>query len=386
MPELQCQKEHFALPPDVHYLNCAYMSPLSREVEEAGLSGLRGKRNPSEIVEDDFFRVPELVRRRFAGLIGCPDPTSVALIPSVSYGIALAAANADVQRGQNIVLLSEQFPSNVYSWTRLRDERGAELRLVERGLPVRDWNARILEAIDGDTAVVTVPHVHWTDGTRFDLDAIRKACDRSGALLVVDGTQSVGALPFDVLRYKPDALVCAGYKWLFGPYGYGMAYFGARLLHGRPLEENWINRAGSENFGGLVRYRDEYQPGAVRYDFGERSNFILAPMMLAALDQVIAWEPARIQDYCDRLTAATVGNLIEAGYRIVDSEDRSAHIFGIRLPPGLSADRVGRALRDRGVSVSSRGDAIRVSPHIYNDETDILALEDALTSVVAHTT
>jgi len=124
--------------------------------------------------------------------------------------------------------------------------------------------------------------VHWTDGTRFDLVAIGRAARRVGAAFVVDGTQSVGALPFDVREIQPDALVCAGYKWLLGPYAMGAAYFGPRYDAGDPIEENWITRRGSDDFQRLVAYQDEYAPGAIRYDVGERSNFILLPMFIAA--------------------------------------------------------------------------------------------------------
>ena len=166
------------------------------------------------------------------------------------------------------------------------------------------WSTRILEAIDADTAVVTMGAVHWTDGTVFDIDAIGARAREVGAYLIIDGTQSVGAMDFDVARIQPDALICSGYKWLMGPYSIGLAYFGPRLLDGIPLEETWIGREGSRDFAGLAgNYPDSYEPGATRYDVGERSNFILVPMMNAALALVLDWTPARIGEYCGNLTA-----------------------------------------------------------------------------------
>ena len=99
-----------------------------------------------------------------------------------------------------------------------------------------------------------------------------------GARFVIDGTQSVGALPFDVGHTRPDAVACAGYKWLTGPYSVGTAWYGPAFDGGTPIEENWITRAGSDRFNELVNYRDDYRPGAIRYDVSERSNFILLPM------------------------------------------------------------------------------------------------------------
>ena len=100
-------------------------------------------------------------------------------------------------------------------------------------------------------------------------------------------------MPFDVQAIEPDALVCATYKWLMGPYSMGFAYLGPRFDAGTPLEETWIGRAGSENFKELVNYRDDYQPGAVRYDVGERSNFALTPMAVAAARPLHAYRLPR---------------------------------------------------------------------------------------------
>ena len=139
-----------------------------------------------------------------------------------------------------------------------------------------------------------------------------------GAALVVDGTQSLGAMPFDVARIQPDALIAATYKWLMGPYSMGFACLGPRFDGGEPLEETWIGRAGSENFKELVHYRDDYQPGAPRYDVGERTNFALMPMAIAALEQVLDWQPERIQDYCRVLTAPLVERVRTLGYAVED--------------------------------------------------------------------
>lgn len=379
---LRCQKEKFSLPPEVHYLNGAYMSPLLKSVEAAGLAGVRRKRNPAAIAAADFFTESDEVRRLFARLVGAADPQRVALIPAVSYGMGIVARNTALEAGQTIVVAAEQFPSHVYPWQRLAEAAGATVRTVapppgakRRG---EAWNAQLLAAIDERAALVALPHVHWADGTRFDLEAIGAEARAVGAALVVDGTQSVGALPFDVQRIQPDALVCAGYKWLLGPYAIGAAYFGPRYDGGVPLEENWINRAGSEDFGGLVSYRDAYQPGALRYDVGERSNPILLPMLAAALRQVLAWTPAGIQAYCRALTRPLADEARSLGYAVEDEAWRGSHLFGLRLPLGADQEAVQAALEKRGVVASVRGTALRISPHVYNDATDIEALLGAL--------
>jgi selenocysteine lyase/cysteine desulfurase len=236
----------------------------------------------------------------------------------------------------------------------------------------------MLEAIDRDTGVVALAPVHWTDGTLFDLEAIGARAREVGAALVVDGTQSVGALPFDVQELRPDALIVASYKWLFGPYSIGVGYFGPRYMDGVPLEESWIAREGSQDFRALVDYQEGYQPGAVRFDVGERSNFILVPMLVAALRIVLAWGPERIQSYTRQLSGDLLEEARSLGYAIEEDPYRVGHLFGIRMPPGVEMEGLKVALQREGVSTSLRGSALRVSPHVYNDEEDMEALRRAL--------
>jgi selenocysteine lyase/cysteine desulfurase len=291
-----------------------------------------------------------------------------------------------VERGQNIVVLGEQFPSNVYAWRKLALRGGGELRTVHAPASAHRgeaWNAALLEAIDDRTVLIAVPQVHWTDGTRFDLVRVGERARSTGAALVIDGTQSIGAHPFDVREVRPDAVICAAYKWLLGPYSVGFAWYGARYDDGEPLEEGWIARRGSADFRALVNYRDEYEPGAVRYDVGERSNFILVPMASAALDCVLEWTPARIQAYCASLCEELIAEAVALGFRVEDAERRGAHLFGLRTPPRLDNALLQQELHARGVSVSLRGSAVRIAPNVYNDEEDVAALLDALRAAVS---
>ena len=382
---LPCQREAFSLPEDVHYLNCAYISPLPKAVEAAGIAGIHRKRTPTRLHAPDFFEESDRVRELFARLVGAPEPNRIAMIPAASYGVAIAAQNLPVEQGQNIVLLHEQFPGNVHAWRRKAEVSGAEIRTVvppEGPHRASGWNERLLEAIDRDTAVVTVPQVHWVDGTVFDLMAVSARAREAGAALVVDATQSVGAVPFDVKEIRPDALIVAAYKWLLGPYSIGAAYLGPRFDDGVPLEETWIGRERSEDFQHLVDYQSAYQPGAIRYDVGERSNFILVPMLAEALRLVLAWTPEGVEAYCRRLSEPLVREAAAIGFSVEREEGRAAHLFGLRTPEGLEPTALKAELEGRKIFVSLRGSALRVSPHLYNDENDVDALVEALRAAV----
>lgn len=383
---LTSKRAKFTLPPQLTYLNCAYMSPLLKNVEKVGVSAVRKKRNPVNISQPDFFTETELLRSEYAKLINAPDPKRIVIIPSVSYGMANVVRNLDIKKGQHIIMATEQFPSNVYPWQRLCEDAGAQIismappdNYSNRG---KRWNEKILESINANTKAVAIGQVHWADGTRFDLEAIRKRTREVGALLIIDGTQSVGALPFDVQHIQPDALICAGYKWLLGPYSIGLAYYGSYFDNGKPVEENWINRLNSEDFAGLVNYQSQYQPGALRYEVGEHSNFILLPMLLKAIQQLNNWGPERIQEYCRHIGQPTLEKLAEKGFIIEDEAWRSAHLFGIRLPGNVNMDDVKKSLLKHNVYVSFRGNAIRIAPNVYNTEKDFEKLYKALTKAL----
>jgi selenocysteine lyase/cysteine desulfurase len=376
------QRKKFSLPAGSVYLNGSYMSPLLKVVEKAGIAGIKKKRNPGKLPAADFFSGSAKLREEFAKLINTREKDRVVTVPSASYGLANVARNCQIDRSHNVIVAAEQFPSNVYPWMSLCEEKGPQLKTVKPPEALRDrgkiWNERILDAIDKDTRLVALGHVHWADGTKFDLAGIRKRTREVDALLVIDGTQSLGALPFDLGEIQPDALVCAGYKWLLGPYAIGLAYYGPYFDNGKPVEENWINRKFSEDFAGLVNYQREYQPGSLRFEVGERSNFILVPMMTAALKQINQWTPAHIQQYCAGISREPIRQLLSAGFWVEDEGFRGHHLFCVRVPAGVDPVKIKQRLAENKISVSLRGDAIRISPNVYNTEGDLMKLVKVL--------
>ncbi len=382
---LHCQKELFSLDASMHYINCAYMGPLLKSVEEAGIKGMQKKRNPSLVSAADFFEDAEEVRNLFGRLVNA-EPGRIAVISSASYGMGIVTRNMKPAAGKKIITVHEEFPSDVYSLHRMCQEYNMELITVKapevKEGRAKQWNEKLLEAITPGTALINISSIHWADGTLFNLEAIGNRAKEVGALFVVDGTQSVGAMPFDVKKYKVDALICAGYKWLLGPYTSGLAFFGEYFDNGIPIEESWLNRTGSENFRALVNYdaTPAYKPLAAPYNMGEFSNFINLPMLKASLTQILKWTPESIQEYCNILTQPLIKTLVDHGFWLEDENYRAQHLFGCRLPAGLSLEQVQQHLAHKKVVVSVRGNVIRLSPHLYNDEKDILQLQAALVS------
>ncbi|MGV6828835.1 MAG: aminotransferase class V-fold PLP-dependent enzyme [Flavobacteriales bacterium] len=375
---LKSQKHLFNLSKNNTYLNGAYMSPLLKEVEKTGIKSIGEKRNPHQIETSNFFESQTILKKRFAQLIQAPDYRNIAIIPSASYGIATVTKNITLKKGEEVIVLDEQFPSNIYSWKRLTTENQGILTTIKspkiqknRGLI---WNQKILEAISKKTKVVAIPQHHWADGTYFNLKAIREKTKKTGTYLIIDGTQSIGAFPFQVQEIQPDALICAGYKWLMGPYSIGVAYFSDEFCEGIPLEENWINRKDSEDFSQLIHYNETYQPKAGRYNVGEASNFILTPMLSQGIKQLLDWTPQAIQTYCKYIANDAIVKLQNLGYFIENENFRANHLFGIYLPKNKKISYIKEKLVANNISVSFRGNAVRVSPNVYNTKKDLKKL------------
>ena len=388
---LVCQSALFSIPPDHCYLNSAYMGPLSKPVQQAGMQAIAQRAAPFGITAADFFEPAERTRCLFARLVNA-DPQQVAFVPTVAYATAIVAKNVQPRAGQNVVMLGEMFPSNVYPWRNWR-AIGVEMRMV--AAPQAPWstphagrsraalrNAALLGAIDANTVLVAAEPAHWTDGTLFDLERIGQRCREVGAVLVVDATQTAGAMPFDVRSVQPDLLVAHSYKAMLCNYGLGFAVFSDRFLGASPLEESWLTRAGSDNFSRLVEYEDGYAPGMRRFDTSLRASTGLISMLEVACGMLLEWQPARVRDYLLGIERHAVARLRTLGFEVADENERAANIFGVKLPQGLAPEACRAALARQQIHVSVRGHAVRVAPHVYNNEADLNRLADALQELV----
>lgn len=378
---MKCQKHRFALSGDISYLNHAYMSPQCLDAQEAGQQMIAQLSNPATIGERDFFEPAKKIRGILGGLLG-GEPDRFALTPSCSYSIANIAHQLKPAASANIALTEGQFPSNVYSWMRLCKNTGCSLRTAAAPPPGdgrgKAWNESILQAIDKDTFLVAIPPLHWTDGTLFDLEAIRQATKSVGALLVVDASQAVCAMPLDIASLKPDALVSAGYKWLLWPYGTGMAWFGPAFDEGIPMEENWIAHRDAEDFSKLLYYNADFEATGKRFSSGEHPAMIHTAMQLAACRLIDEWGIDQIDQYIGRLAGILKSRLLELGLWLEDPQYSANHLFGVHFDDHETTSKVRKALEDGGVYVSQRGNALRVSIYVYNDENDVDRLVEAV--------
>ena len=379
-PPLPNQRHLFDIPEDLVYFDCANQAPHLRSVRAAAEQALARGAAPWTIRDDDWFVDVEGLRTLVARLISA-DADGVAVIPATSYGLAVAAHNVSASAGDRVLLIADDYPSNVYTWRTWARRTGAEICTVGRD-EGQSWTTAILEALDERVRVVSVPNVHWIDGALIQLSLVGERAREVGAVFVVDVTQSLGALPLEVPALRPDYLVAAGYKWLLGPLGVAYMFVGEGYRSGRPIEENWINRAGAEDAARLTNYTDEYRPGARRFDVGQRTSFTLTPMAIAALRQVLEWGIENIAATLARTTSRIEHEARLRGLTPLSANERGPHMLGISVPANRRA-RIGEQLAEANVFVSMRGSAMRVSPHLHATDSDIDRLFEALDHVMA---
>ena len=327
---IPCQRVLFDIPDDIHYLNCAYISPLLKEAKAAAYEGLQRESHPWTITAPDFFGPLEEIRQLFARLINA-NADDIAIVPSASYGIATAAKNIPLQPGQTIITLQDQYPSNVYAWRELAKRKQAHLQIIEHPSD-GDWTAAVLSAINNQTAIVALPNNHWMDGGLIDLVAIGQSVRAVHAAFVVDASQSLGAMPLDIAEVQPDFLACAGYKWMLGPYGFSYLYVSPKWHDGDPLEYNGHNMVDGDDFPKLAQLKDQYAEGARRFDAGERAHFTLAPAATVTLKRLLAWGVDNIYDTLSEVNT-DIANAAEAfGLTTLPNNMRAGHFIGLRFP------------------------------------------------------
>jgi selenocysteine lyase/cysteine desulfurase len=375
--EIGSQRHLFEVPQAVAYFNTANMSPLLGAVRQAGESGVARRSAPWLVEAADWFSDVERLRELYARVLRA-DSDGVALVPATSYGLAFAARNIPAAPGVQGVVLAREYPSNYYTWGRFCRQTGAELVVAERE-PGESWTEAVLARIGERTRVVAVPNVHWTDGSLVDLEAVVPAARQAEAVVVIDASQSLGAMPLDVSRLRPDFVVSVGYKWMLGPLGMGCLYVREDYRDGEPLEENWVNRAGSEDFAALVDYTDEYRAGARRFDVGQRTSFGLVPMAIAAVEQLLSWTIASVAQNLRTVTDQIAQRVRALGFATAAQDHRGPHMLGIELPREAARATASR-LTDSGVVASVRGSSLRIAPHLHTTQDDIDRLLNVLTA------
>ena len=371
---LDCQRDAFDIPRDVAYLNAASWSPLPKAVQAAGHAGIERKAKPWGITGEHMAGQFARARAAAARLIGAA-AEDVALIPSISYGVAVAGRILPIPAGARVIVLGDDHSSPVLEWLQRAPEGGFTVETVARPAD-GDWTAALLAAIGragaAPLALVSISSVHWADGGLVDLAAIGPAAKAAGAMLLVDATHHAGVLPIDVAALDPDVLIFPTYKWVLGPYGRAFLYVAKRHQDGVPLEQTGSSRRRVSSEATPYLADLGFTEGARRFDMGERDHLIGLEMAAVGMELMAGWGTEAISARLGWLTGLLAEGLAGTGVEIPAPGIRAPHVLSLGFPGGMRPGLV-EALADRQVHVAPRLGRMRISPHVYNDEADVAA-------------
>jgi selenocysteine lyase/cysteine desulfurase len=366
---LASQRALFEMPRSICYLNAASYSPLPLRTLDAGRAAVERKGRPWMIDWSFATQQYERARTAAARLVNA-DPSDIALVASVSYGVATAAKVLEIPRGTRVIVLEDDHSSPVLEWHTRAEAGGFAVETVRRPGD-GDWTSAVLEAIARPGAapvgLASISSVHWSDGGLVDVDQVAASLRQHGARFVVDATQSAGVLALDVRSFDPDFVIFPTYKWLLGPYGRAFLYVAKRHQGGVPLEQTASGRRNvrAENavyFGDLG-----YVADARRYDMGERDHFISMEMASIGMEMMADWGAAAVAERIGMLTDRIADGLRDGGVQMPERRVRAPHILSLSFKDGLPNELIEELGRD-DIYVAARLGRLRVSPHVYNDE------------------
>lgn len=320
-------------------------------------------------------------RENFAKLINATKE-ELAFIPNVIHGTKIAVNMLNYEKGDNIVCYWNDYVSQVYPALFLSKQKGIEYR------PVQDQNNVITpeafaEKIDSNTKIVLLSHVQWLTGFKADIEEIAKITHENEAYILVDTIQSTGALVNDVKRWNVDFLSCGVTKWLLGPSQAGFLYIRKELID--EFEPPFVGYYGVE-FGTKDQpYWDttklEYVPTVEKFvDVNPKE--LLFSIANEGMKLILDYGIENVQQRVLKLSSYLIEQLSElqgvSFLTPLDPKYRSG-IVNVRFP-GASMDNVAitKKLREQKIITSSRYGGIRISPHFYNTEEDIITTVEKL--------
>jgi cysteine desulfurase/selenocysteine lyase len=370
-PVTDWKKEWFEIE-GAAYLNTAAHAPIPRVSVRAVQASLEAKKFPHHVDDSAFFEVPNRLRASIARLIG-GNPEEIALTTGASTGVAAVAHGLTWKPGDEIVTAKGEFPVQYAVWKPMEEREGVKLKIVaprDRFIAADD----LIAAMTPRTRVISVSHVRFDDGSLLDASRVAAACHEQAAILVLDVSQSCGAVPIDVSQLGADFLVCAGYKWLLSPWGTGFFWAKKEQMDAlRPGPYNFLAQ-GADSFSGLNFVDPRPSRSADRWDASEAAthfNFNLAAMD-ASVDFVLRVGPGLVLEHNRKLIEFLFERLPKdyAPASPLDCAQRGPSGCFI-APTSEKTAELYKRLRKQNVVVSMREGRIRVSPHLFNSEQDI---------------
>ncbi len=356
------------------FFNHAATSPIPEQSRQAIIAYADEAAREGGMAWGRWNQRQHAIRALAARLINA-HPDAIAMVRSTTEGINLVAEGLDWRAGDNIVTLADEFPSNVYPWMN-QQFRGVEYRRVPVDGGRVDLN-RLDAACDSRTRIITLSWVGYVTGWRIDVDTVAEIAHRHGALFFLDAIQALGVFPLDVSKSPVDFVAADGHKWMLGPEGAGIFYIRRENLDRlRPVGIGWNSVAHAHDF---TRIELNYRPNAERYE-GGAPNHAASIGFGASLELLLEYGPEALGERILAITDHAIERLHALGAQIFTVRDDRRHCSGIVTfeLPGVDSETIRRHCMQQKIALSCRSGKLRISPHAYNNESDIERLIDAL--------
>jgi len=371
MQSIDWKKEWFPIE-DATYLNFAAHAAIPRMALNAVQASVAAKRRPHIVDDHSFFSIARSLRQSLATLIGA-NQDDIALTSGAGAGLATIAYALKWSAGDEVIIAGGEFPAHYATWKPMEAREGIKVQIAHpQGEYIQSGD--LIAAMTPRTRVISVSQVRFDDGSILDASSLAEACQRNGTLLVLDVSQSCGAVPMDVRSLGADFLVCAGYKYLLSPWGTGFLWMkpqNADFLQPGPY--NWLSQ-DVESFARLNYVNPRPARTLSRWDAAEASsiyNFNLT-VMEASTKFVLNATPTLIHDHNQSLINYFFERLPD-GYRLASPRPASQRgVFGcFDLHSRSNTESLYQTLRDQRFVVALREGKIRVAPHLLNSTQDV---------------
>ena len=354
------------------YLDHAGVSPISHRVKNEIVKFLAHASGETGFDYNSWGERIEEVRASCAGLIGA-DSQEIAFVKNTSHGISIVASGLDWKQGDNVIVFEKEFSSNIYPWLNLKD-RGVEVRFI----PLRD--ERILfedieDLMDSRTKLITMSSVQSVNGFMIDLNRLGRLCKDKGILLFVDAIQSLGAVSIDVKECCADFLSADGHKWLLAPEGIGIFYCRKELVSKiRPNLLGWKSVQSDHDF---ESFDFKLKNNALRFEEGT-FNTIGIYGLGAAVDLLLEVGVDKIEKRVHELGNLIISEAEKRSFTLKTPKNTDERGGIISFAGNFDPKEIAEKLFEKNIVVNYRGGGLRVAPHFYNTETEILKFFETL--------
>jgi cysteine desulfurase / selenocysteine lyase len=312
----------------------------------------------------------------------------IAFVKGTTEGLNTVASMINYQSGQNIVLSDMEFTSNVYPWMKAARENGIELRVV-KGRNDGIWPSDFEKLIDNKTAVVAISNIQMANGFRCDLGKITKLAHEKGALVCVDAIQSLGALEVNSKDPPVDFMVAGAHKWLLGPSGIGLLYVRRDIIDRfepafiGPWQEDLVYEAPID----FTFRQYKLSNSARRFELGGHPNVPGVMGFVESLSYINEIGITNIEAKNRKLFQLAVEGCLQEKLSIPDwarpETDYRSSFIGYKSK--IATNSVVEKAKKAGVIVAPNrtiiGDRIRIAPHLFNTEENVLQAVEVLSQL-----